>query len=59
MDYPVRWQEPRVDLRELAKLRFEDGWSRKQLASHYGRTEDAIQNYFQKIRKKKLSNLDL
>ncbi|NOT80440.1 MAG: hypothetical protein HOP07_15720 [Bacteriovoracaceae bacterium] len=52
INYPVRWQEPRVDLRELANLRFKDGWSRKQLASHYGRTEDAIQNYFQKIKKK-------
>jgi hypothetical protein len=52
MDYPVRWQEPRVDLRELANLRYVHKWSRKQLASHYGRTEDAIQNYFQKIKKK-------
>ncbi len=59
MVYPVRWQEPRVDLRELAKLRFIDGWSRRQLASHYSRTEDAIQNYFQKIKKKGLSNFDI
>ena len=52
LSYLIEWQEPRVDLRELAKLRFIDGWSRKQLASHYGRTEEAIQNYFQKIKKK-------
>jgi len=52
MVYPVRWQEPRVDLRELAKLRFQDGWTRKQLSEHYGRTEVAIQNYFQKIKEK-------
>ena len=52
INYPVRWQEPRVDLRELANLRYVHNWSRKQLASHYGRTEDAIQNYFQKIKKK-------
>ena len=51
MIYPVRWQDPRVDLRELAKLRYVHNWSRKQLASHFGRTEDAIQNYFQKIKK--------
>jgi len=49
INYPVSWQEPRVDLRELASLRYVHNWSRKQLASHYGRTEDAIQNYFQKI----------
>lgn len=50
--YPVAWQRQKVDLRELAELRFIHKWSRKQLASHYGRTEDAIQNYFQKIKKK-------
>ena len=54
MIYPVRWQDPRVDLRELANLRYVHNWSRKQLASHHGRTEDAIQNYFQKIKKKGL-----
>ncbi len=59
MVYPVRWQVPRVDLRELAKLRFQDGWSRKQLSEYYGRTEDAIQNYFQKIKKKDLCNFDI
>lgn len=52
LSYLIEWQEPRVDLRELAKLRFIDRWSRKQLASHYGRTEQAVQNYFQKIKKK-------
>lgn len=49
--YPITWKEPRVDLRELAKLRFEDGWSRKQLAEYYGKTEWAIQSYFQKIKR--------
>ena len=57
MVYPIRWQEPRVDLHELAKLRFKDGWSRKQLSEHYGRTEVAIQNYFQKIKKKSVTLL--
>ena len=54
LNNPIRWQKPRVDLRELAKLRYVHKWSRKQLASHYGRTEDAIQNYFQKIKKKRI-----
>ncbi len=40
--------KPRVDLRELANLCFRDGWSRKQLSSHCGGAEDAIQNYFSK-----------
>jgi hypothetical protein len=43
-----------VNLAELAKLRFIDGWSRKQLAEHYARTEMAIQNYFQIIKKKSI-----
>jgi DNA-binding transcriptional regulator LsrR (DeoR family) len=46
-----------VNLAELAKLRWIEGWSRKKLAEHYGRTEDAIQNYFQKIKKKDITPL--
>jgi transposase len=51
LNYPTRWQKPRVDLRELANLRYVHKYSRKQLASHFGRSEEAIQNYFQKIKK--------
>jgi hypothetical protein len=47
----MQWQESRVDLSELARLRWIEGWSRKQLAEYYGRTEMAIQNYFQKFKK--------
>jgi len=35
---------------ELAKLRWIERWSRKQLAKHFGKTEMAIQNQFQKIK---------
>ena len=52
--HSIKWQESRVNLSELALLRFTHGWSRKQLAEHYGRSEDAIQNYFQKMKKMKL-----
>ncbi len=52
LQYPITWKEPRVDLRELANFHYVHKWSRKQLAEHYGRTEGAIQNYFQKIKKK-------
>lgn len=54
-EYQVQWCESRVNLAELAKLRFIDGWSRKQLAEYYGRTEMAIQNYFQNLKKKDFS----
>lgn len=47
----IQWRELRVNLAELAKLRWIDGRSRKELAKRYGRTEEAVQNYFQKIKK--------
>ncbi len=50
--YPIQWHEQRVDLAELAKLRYLEGWSRQRLASHYGRTLHAITNYCQTIRRK-------
>jgi hypothetical protein len=57
--YPIQWRDPRTHLTELAKLRWIEGWSRKRLAKHFGRTEMAIQNLFQKIKRQefKLSGL--
>jgi len=51
-EYSIQWSDSRVDLAELAKLRYIEGWSRKQLATHYNRSLWAISNYFQNIRKK-------
>lgn len=50
--YPIQWHESRVNLTELAKLRYIHGWSRQELARHYGRTLNAITNYCQIIRRK-------
>jgi hypothetical protein len=52
VSYPIQWVESRVNLAELAKLRYLHGWSRQRLARHYGRTLDAITNYCQNIRRK-------
>ena len=52
--YPIQWREPRINLAELAKLRWIDGWSRRELAKHYGKSVDAIQNYFQEARRLQL-----
>ena len=52
--YPIQWREPRVDLAELAKLRWIDGWSRTQHAEHYGKSIDAIQNCFQEAKRLRL-----
>lgn len=49
--YPIQWREPRLDLAELARLRWVEGYSRKQLAEKYGKTTVAIQNYFQELRR--------
>lgn len=57
IEYPIEWNESRVNLAELAKLRYIHDWSRQQLASHYGRTLGAITNYCQNIRRKNF-NLD-
>ena len=51
--YPIQWRKPRLDLAELAKLRWIEGYSRKQLAEKYGKTTVAIQNYFQELRRLK------
>jgi len=48
-----------VNLAELAKLRYLDGWSRQKLAQHYGRTPNAITNYCQNIRKKDFNFMEL
>jgi len=54
--YPIQWQESRVNLTELAKLRYMYGWSRQILARNHGCTLNAITNYSQCIRRK---NFDL
>lgn len=51
--YPIQWREPRLDLAELARLRWVEGYSRKQLAEKYGKTIVAIQNHFQELRRRK------
>lgn len=50
--FSIQWRESRVDLAELAKLRWIERLSRKQLAGRYDRTECAMQNYFQKLRRR-------
>jgi len=52
INYPVQWVESRVNLAELAKLRYLEGWSRQRLASHFGRSLNAITNYCQTLRRK-------
>jgi hypothetical protein len=53
-EYPIQWREPLFDLAELAKRRWIEGLSRKELARVYGRTECAIQNHFQELKRRGL-----
>ncbi len=51
-EHPIQWREPLFDLAELAKRRWIEGLSRKELARAYGKTECAIQNHFQELKRK-------
>lgn len=49
-DYPVEWHEKKVDLGELARLRWIEGWSRPQIAIHYGKSIEFVARGCRKIR---------
>jgi hypothetical protein len=50
-EYLFEWRESRVNLAELAKLRWIDGLTRPQLASHYQKSLHAITKYCVTIKK--------
>lgn len=47
------WRAPRFDLAELAKLRWLEKWSRKDLTRRFGKTETAIQQHLHKLKLKR------
>jgi hypothetical protein len=47
--YPARWEKPRIDLDELAKLR-KAGWQTSKLAAHFGVGLSAIKMAFARHR---------
>jgi bacterioferritin (cytochrome b1) len=50
--YPIQWRESRVNLTELAKLRYLDGWSRQRLAQHFNKNLNSITNHCQSMKRK-------
>ena len=58
---PIEWRAPKFDLAELAKLRWIEKLSRKELAKRFGKTEAAIQQHFHKLKLKdfRVPGLDL
>ena len=51
--YPIEWREPRFDLAELAVSWWINKIPRKKLAERFGKTECAIQNHIQEIRRRR------
>ena len=49
LEYPARWQKPRIDLEELAKLR-QAGWQTRQLAAHFGVSISAVKTASGRLR---------
>jgi hypothetical protein len=50
-EYPIQWREPRLNLAELAKLRWIEGLSTQELAKHFDKTIYSIENCYQAVRK--------
>ena len=46
----IQRKRPKLDLSELARLRWIERWSRKRLAQHFGKSELTIQNYFHRLK---------
>ncbi len=49
-EYPIQWRDPKLDLGELARLRWIEGLSQKELARRLGRSKSGIQRYDKKLK---------
>lgn len=49
--YPIQWRDSRLNLAELAKLRWIDGLDTNSLAKHFKKSPYAIENYYRNIRR--------
>lgn len=50
-EYPIQWREPKLDLGELARLRWIEWLSREELARRFGRSESGIQRYYDELKR--------
>lgn len=50
-EYPIKWDEPKLNLAKLAKLRFIDGLDRHQLAKHFDVSPNIISCALDRMRK--------
>ena len=57
--YPIQWREPKLNLAELARLRWIEGWSRRRLAEHFKKSDSAIQFHLQKLKRARFLGVGL
>ena len=55
----VQWKRPEVNLTDLAKLRWNEGWSVERLAKHFERSPITMGEYLRSLRRGGLSSLKL
>ena len=57
--YQIEWCAPRVNLRELALLRFIQGKTERDLAKHFGRSKTTIHQMLESMVKNNLKHTEL
>lgn len=57
--YQVKWSAPRVNLRELALLRFIHAKTERELAKHFGRSKTAIHGLLERMVKNDFRDANL
>lgn len=58
-NYGIEWVAPRVNLRELALLRFIQGKTERELAQYFGRSKTAIHELLERMLKNDFKNANL
>lgn len=58
-NYQVEWVAPRVNLRELALLRFIQGKTERELAQYFGRSKTAIHELLARMLKNDFRHANL
>ena len=58
-NYQVEWVAPRVNLRELALLRFIQGKTERELAQYFGRSKTAIHELLARMLKNDFKHINL
>ena len=55
----VMWERPKINLAELAKKRWIDGWSVKELGNEWGYKRTSIKAYLRRLRRGEIESISL